>query len=114
MADSARLPGTYIARQLLTDAANGAWYGVAMSERSALALSTTTYEVVDGGYHIKGAKTFCSGAGHADAYLVAARSVGSVVSQFLVPAGSDGLQVEQTWDSLGHVAPPPRTTCTST
>jgi alkylation response protein AidB-like acyl-CoA dehydrogenase len=108
LADSLGLPDSaLVARdQLLTDAANGAWYGVAMSERGAgsrLSQLTTSYEVVDGGYHIKGAKTFCSGAGHADAYLVAARSVGdqSVVSQFLVPASSDGLQVEQTWDSLG-------------
>src|SRR6185295_12560119 len=43
-----------------------------------------------------------SGAGHADAYLVAARSAAdpSQVSQFLVPAG-EGLRVEETWDSLG-------------
>lgn len=92
--------------RLLTEAAAGAWYAVAMSERGAgsrLSRLTTTYEPVDGGYHIKGAKTFCSGAGHADAYLVAARSVAdqSVVSQFLVPAGPDGLHVEPTWDSLG-------------
>ncbi|MDG4791354.1 acyl-CoA/acyl-ACP dehydrogenase [Micromonospora sp. WMMD1102] len=92
--------------RLLAEAAAGAWYAVAMSERGAgsrLSKLTTTYEPVDGGYHIKGAKTFCSGAGHADAYLVAARSVAdqSVVSQFLVPAGPDGLDVEPTWDSLG-------------
>ncbi|MEH1016466.1 acyl-CoA dehydrogenase family protein [Micromonospora sp. CPCC 206060] len=91
--------------RLLADAAQGAWYGVAMSERGAgarLSQLSTVYEPVDGGYHIKGAKTFCSGAGHADGYLVAARRADdpSVVSQFLVPAG-DGLHVEQTWDSLG-------------
>src|SRR5664280_850070 len=41
------------------------------------------------------------GAGHADAYLVAARSLdGGRVSQFLVPAGA-GVIVEPTWDSLG-------------
>ncbi len=40
-------------------------------------------------FHIKGSKSFVSGAGHADAYLVAARSAAddTVVSQFLVPAG---------------------------
>lgn len=92
--------------RLLADAAGGAWYAVAMSEREAgsrLSRLTTTYEPVDGGYHLKGAKTFCSGAGHADAYLVAARSADdqSLVSQFLVPATADGLHVEPTWDALG-------------
>ncbi|HEX8632187.1 MAG TPA: acyl-CoA dehydrogenase family protein, partial [Catenuloplanes sp.] len=92
--------------RFLAEAATGSWYAVAMSERgvgSRLSQLSTVYEPVDGGYRIKGSKTFCSGAGHADAYLVAARSSAdqSVVSQFLVPAGSDGLQVEQTWDALG-------------
>jgi alkylation response protein AidB-like acyl-CoA dehydrogenase len=92
--------------RLLAEAAAGSWYAVAMSERgvgSRLSQLTTTYQPVAGGYHIKGSKTFCSGAGHADAYLVAARSVDdpSVVSQFLVPATTDGLHVERTWDSLG-------------
>ncbi|XVU25122.1 acyl-CoA dehydrogenase family protein [Actinoplanes sp. CA-054009] len=89
----------------LRAAAEGAWYAVAMSERGAgsrLSKITTSYEHVDAGYRIKGAKTFCSGAGHADAYLVAARSAADPdqVSQFLVPAG-DGLRVEPTWDALG-------------
>ena len=89
----------------LRAAASGSWYAVAMSERGAgsrLSQLTTTYEPVDGGYRIKGSKTFCSGAGHADAYLVAARSVAdqSQVSQFLVPAG-EGVRVEETWDALG-------------
>jgi alkylation response protein AidB-like acyl-CoA dehydrogenase len=89
----------------LRAAATGSWYAVAMSERGAgsrLSQMTTSYAVVDGGYHLTGAKTFCSGSGHADAYLVAARSAAdpSQVSQFLVPAG-DGLRVEQTWDALG-------------
>ncbi len=54
-------------------------------------------------FRIKGAKTFVSGAGHADAYLVAARSGDDpqVVSQFLVPAAADGVRVEETWDSMG-------------
>jgi alkylation response protein AidB-like acyl-CoA dehydrogenase len=89
----------------LRAAAGGSWYAVAMSERGAgsrLSQLSTSYEAVDGGYRIQGAKTFCSGAGHADAYLVAARSAAdpSQVSQFLVPAG-DGLRVEPTWDALG-------------
>ena len=89
----------------LKAAANGSWYAVAMSERGAgsrLSEMTTSYRAVDGGYHITGAKTFCSGAGHADGYLVAARSTAdrSKVSQFLVPAGP-GLRVEETWDALG-------------
>ena len=92
--------------RFLAAAAGGSWYAVAMSERGAgsrLSQLATAYEPIDGGYHIKGAKTFVSGAGNADAYLVAARSIAdqSVVSQFLVPADLPGLQVEQTWDSLG-------------
>lgn len=91
--------------RLLRAAADGAWYAVAMSERGAgarLSQLSTVYEPVEGGWHIKGSKTFCSGAGHPDGYLVAARSAAdqSVVSQFLVPAG-DGITVEPTWDSLG-------------
>lgn len=90
----------------LAGAARGAFYGVAMSERGAgsrLSQLSTAYTPVAGGYHIKGAKAFCSGAGHADAYLVAARRVDdrSVVSQFLVPGDAPGLSVEPTWDSLG-------------
>jgi alkylation response protein AidB-like acyl-CoA dehydrogenase len=89
----------------LRAAAAGSWYAVAMSERGAgsrLSEMTTSYTPDGDGYRIQGAKTFCSGAGHADAYLVAARSAAdpSQVSQFLVPAGP-GLRVEQTWDALG-------------
>ncbi|MEU8299253.1 acyl-CoA dehydrogenase family protein [Micromonospora sp. NPDC048909] len=93
--------------RLLAAAAQGAWYAVAMSERGAgarLSQLSTVYEPVEGGWHLKGSKTFCSGAGHADGYLVAARSAAdqSVVSQFLVPAaGEAGITVEPTWDSLG-------------
>ncbi|GAA2193079.1 acyl-CoA dehydrogenase family protein [Micromonospora lupini] len=91
--------------RLLAAAAQGSWYAVAMSERGAgarLSQLSTVYEPTDEGWHLKGSKTFCSGAGHADGYLVAARSSTdqSVVSQFLVPAG-DGLTVEPTWDALG-------------
>lgn len=98
----------YVARdRVLSGAANGLWYAVAMSERgvgSRLSQLSTSYTVEPGGgFHIKGSKTFCSGAGHADGYLVAARSAAdpSVVSQFLVPASTAGLTVEPTWDALG-------------
>lgn len=90
--------------RVLRAAADGAFYQVAMSERSAgsrFSEMTTTYRREGDGWRIRGRKAFCTGAGHADAYLVVARSVdGSKVSQFLVPASS-GLTVEQTWDSLG-------------
>jgi len=90
----------------LRAAAAGAWYGVAMSERGAgsrLSQLSTVYESGPGGYRIKGSKTFCSGVGHADGYLVAARSAAlpDTVSQFLVPSTVDGLKIEETWDSLG-------------
>jgi alkylation response protein AidB-like acyl-CoA dehydrogenase len=91
---------------ILRGAARGAFYAVAMSERgvgSRLSQLTTRYEAADNGFHIKGSKSFVSGAGHADAYLVAARSAvdDSMVSQFLVPASAEGVVVEETWDSLG-------------
>jgi alkylation response protein AidB-like acyl-CoA dehydrogenase len=87
---------------VLRGAVAGRLYAVAMSERGAgsrLSKVTTSYEQVDGGWHITGEKTFCSGAGHADAYLVVARR-GDDISQFLVPAGP-GVVVVPTWDSLG-------------
>lgn len=97
-----------VLRATVTDAA---FYAVAMSERGAgsrLSKVATAYEAVDGGWRITGAKTFCSGAGHADAYLVAARRAEragggdqeACVSYFLVPAGT-GVTVEETWDALG-------------
>jgi alkylation response protein AidB-like acyl-CoA dehydrogenase len=108
MARSLGVPEEFFASRdrVLADAARGAFYAVAMSERgvgSRLSQLTTRYEVVDEGFRIKGSKSFVSGAGHADAYLVAARSLAddSVVSQFLVPAETPGLMVESTWDSLG-------------
>jgi alkylation response protein AidB-like acyl-CoA dehydrogenase len=88
--------------RVLADAANGALYLVAMSERGAgsrFSAMTTAYEAEGDGWRVRGHKTFCSGAGHADAYAVVARN-GDSVSQFLVPAG-DGIRVEQTWDPLG-------------
>lgn len=107
LADALGLPPEALAARddHLKAAASGSWYAVAMSERGAgsrLSQLTTSYTRTDGGFHITGAKTFCSGAGHADGYLVAARNAEdpAQVSQFLVPAG-DGLRVEETWDALG-------------
>jgi alkylation response protein AidB-like acyl-CoA dehydrogenase len=102
------VPESFLAARdrVLAAAADGAWYAVAMSERgvgSRLSQLSTMYHAEQGGFRIKGSKTFVSGAGHADAYLVAARSAAdpSLVSQFLVPAGADGVTVEPTWDALG-------------
>jgi len=107
LADALGLPPDALAARdaCLRAAAEGKWYAVAMSERgvgSRLSQISTVYHPVDGGFHIKGSKTFCSGAGHADGYLVAARKADdpSQVSQFIVPPG-EGLRVEETWDALG-------------
>ncbi|GLY08088.1 acyl-CoA dehydrogenase family protein [Actinoplanes sp. NBRC 101535] len=107
MAETLGLPHEALAArdEHLKAAAAGSWYAVAMSERGAgsrLSEISTTYRRTEDGYRIAGAKTFCSGAGHADAYLIAARAEDdpAQVSQFLVPAGP-GLRVEETWDSLG-------------
>jgi alkylation response protein AidB-like acyl-CoA dehydrogenase len=117
----------------LRAAADGALYAVAMSERgtgSRLSQVRTSYRPVPGGWHIRGEKAFCSGAGHADGYLVAARRADDedraaapepaappasgasgtgpaaaaapppTVSYFLVPAGP-GITVRESWDPLG-------------
>lgn len=111
--------------RVLRAAADGALYAVAMSERgigSRLSQVRTSYRPVPGGWHIRGEKAFCSGAGHADGYLVAARRTAEedgaaaspqpavppagtapplpTVSYFLVPAGP-GVTVRETWDPLG-------------
>jgi alkylation response protein AidB-like acyl-CoA dehydrogenase len=97
----------FAARDLfLREALDGSLFAVAMSERGAgarLTQMTTTYQPVAEGYRIRGSKTFVSGAGFANRYLVAARSAGEgppEVSHFLIPAGN-GVTVEETWDSLG-------------
>jgi alkylation response protein AidB-like acyl-CoA dehydrogenase len=94
--------------RILRAALDGAIYGVAITERrvgSRLSALRSTYEREGAGYRIRGTKSFCSGAGHLDAYLVAARRAGStddgpVISYFLVPAG-EGLRVQESWDPLG-------------
>ena len=91
--------------EILRRALGGAYYAVAMSERGAgsrLSQLATSYRHVGEGYAIEGSKAFVSGAGHADAYLVAARAVEdpASVSYFLVQAGP-GVVVDETWDPLG-------------
>ncbi len=91
--------------RILGAAAEGSLYAVAMSERgvgSRLSKVSTSYRPAGDGFHLNGSKTFVSGAGHADGYLVVARSESEPdkISQFLVPAGP-GVTVEETWDSLG-------------
>ena len=66
LAALARVPEAFFAARdrILRAAADGAFYAVAMSERgvgSRLSQLTTAYEPVDGGFHIKGAKSFVSG-----------------------------------------------------
>jgi alkylation response protein AidB-like acyl-CoA dehydrogenase len=106
---------------LLGRAAAGTLYAVAMSERGAgsrLSRITTRYRRTDDGFRITGSKAFVSAAGHADAYLVAAKEADDEpgeaadmtagtpaeaearVSYFLVP-GDTGVRVEETWDTLG-------------
>lgn len=92
--------------RVLAAAAAGALHSVAMSERGAgsrLSALQTSYRPVTDGWHIVGSKSFCSGAGYADAYVVAARAADreGVVSQFVVSADLAGVVVEETWDSLG-------------
>ncbi len=103
-------PESYFAMRdrFLTAAAAGSFYAVAMSERGAgsrLSSMTTTYEATPDalGWRIRGSKAFCSGAGHADAYLVAGHPPGDpgTVSQFVVPADAPGIVVDATWDALG-------------
>ena len=63
--------------RVLAAAAGGALYAVAMSERGAgsrLSMISTSYRRTGGGFRITGSKAFVSAAGHADAYLVAARA----------------------------------------
>ncbi|MBW3651422.1 MAG: acyl-CoA/acyl-ACP dehydrogenase [Actinobacteria bacterium] len=95
--------------EVLERAVAGAMYGVAISEIGAgprLSALQTYYRKEDGKYRIRGRKSTCSGAGHLDAYLVAARDAavpeeGSPrISYFLVPNADIG-DVEQRWDPLG-------------
>lgn len=102
------VPETFFAMRdrVLRQVIDGALFGVAMSERKAGSRFTqleTRYTRTGDGFRITGSKTFCSGAGHVDAYVVAARADGDQggMSQFLVDAKLPGITVEETWDSLG-------------
>jgi alkylation response protein AidB-like acyl-CoA dehydrogenase len=94
---------------VLRRAVDGAMYGVAISERgvgSRLSAVQTTYRREGAGFRLRGHKSTCSGAGHLDGYLVAARDGDAPdgaeprISYFLVPASAIG-EVEQSWDPLG-------------
>jgi alkylation response protein AidB-like acyl-CoA dehydrogenase len=107
LARSLGAPESYFASRdaVLSSALDGAFFAVAMSERGAgsrLSALATTYKRTNAGFAIRGAKAFVSGAGAADAYLVAARAEEDParVSYFLVKAG-EGVRVEPTWDVLG-------------
>ncbi|WP_337662088.1 MULTISPECIES: acyl-CoA dehydrogenase family protein [Actinoalloteichus] len=95
--------------RILAAALTGKLFAVALSERrvgSRLSRMSTTYHEVEQGYRIIGEKSFVSAAGHADLYLVGARSAVDrdystpTVSYFVVPAGS-GVEVVRSWDTLG-------------
>jgi alkylation response protein AidB-like acyl-CoA dehydrogenase len=94
--------------RILRAATDGTMYGVAITEPqvgSRLSALRSTYEPEGAGYRIRGTKSFCSGAGHLDAYLVAARRAHSsggepLITYFLVPGG-EGLRVEGSWNPLG-------------
>lgn len=101
---------------ILRRAAAGAMYGVAISERksgSRLSAIRTTYAREDGGFRLRGHKSTCSGAGHLDGYLIAARDLdtpdgsGPVISYFILPADAIG-DIEQSWDPMGM-----RSTCSN-
>jgi alkylation response protein AidB-like acyl-CoA dehydrogenase len=98
----------------LAAAAGGALYAVAISEAgpgSRLSHLSTTYRPHGDGFHVQGEKSACSAAGHAAAYLVAARAARATgeggdddgeptVSYFLVPAGP-GVEPVGSWDPVG-------------
>jgi alkylation response protein AidB-like acyl-CoA dehydrogenase len=92
--------------EVLAAAAEGALYGVAITERGAgsrLSEMQTTYEPTTAGYRLRGEKSVTTGAGHVDRYLVPARAAAGEdprISYFLVPHG-EGITVHQTWDPLG-------------
>jgi alkylation response protein AidB-like acyl-CoA dehydrogenase len=91
--------------EILRRATEGAIYGVAISEAgtgSRLSQVTTIYRQEGDGYRIVGDKVACSGAGHLDGYLVAARRADvdePVISYFLVPG--DGIDAVGDWNPLG-------------
>ena len=76
----------------------------------AAALSTKA-ERTPGGWRLTGTKSFISGGGYSDAYLVFARtsdSGASGISAFLVEAGADGLSFGALEEKMGWKAQPTR------
>jgi alkylation response protein AidB-like acyl-CoA dehydrogenase len=66
----------------------------------------TTYQRVEGGFVINGAKSFVSMAGHADYYVVAARSLDiasevAPLSYLVVDKDNPNIEFKYTWDTLG-------------
>ncbi|MFC0598278.1 acyl-CoA dehydrogenase family protein [Streptomyces palmae] len=55
--------------------------------------------------HLAGTKAFCTGAGHADYYVINAHSgeedFRRSQTMAVVPAGVEGLAVKETWDAMG-------------
>ncbi|MET9509525.1 acyl-CoA dehydrogenase family protein [Streptomyces flavidovirens] len=55
--------------------------------------------------HLEGTKAFCTGAGHADYYVINAHSGDQEFrrsqTMALLPADQDGLGVKETWDAMG-------------
>lgn len=55
--------------------------------------------------HLVGTKAFCTGAGHADYYLINAHSGETEFrrsqTMAVLPARQDGLSVKETWDAMG-------------
>lgn len=92
--------------RVLGEAAEGGLFGVAISEAGAgsrLSELRTSYRREGEGFRIVGEKVACSGAGHLDGYLVAARDAATeqpAVSYFFVPGGP-GVQAEGDWDPVG-------------
>ncbi len=86
----------------------GEWLGAfSLSESGsgsdAAALSTSARRV-DGGYRITGSKMWCSNAGHADLYLVMARTGESGpkgISAFLLEKGTPGLRFGKLENKMG-------------
>ncbi len=63
---------------------------------------TTTATPVDGGWVLRGRKTFTTMSPALGTFVVSAAAEGvERTASFLVPAGSPGLRIEETWDAMG-------------
>lgn len=78
---------------------------------SDAAALTTRAEQVVGGYRLTGTKSFISGGGYSDAYIVMARTGGPGprgISAFLIEAGTEGLSFGALEDKMGWRSQPTR------